>query len=264
MFLKTDWTQHIHWIRRNEVEKVFSFLGSKKFKSGIEFGAGDGHQTIFLAPHFVTFISSDLNFGRIKENQKLSDVQYVKCDADNLEGIFEDKQFDLIFSSNMLEHLSNPKSFLKNVHMILKDGGYNVHVVPNRFVKITFTLFFYANVLTLILDRIIGLFQGKKIFRGAEIYLENNINVISKNKEGRFRKIFIPSIHGNFKSHTEEFTKFGKKSWENLFMECEFEVVKYIKGPAFSGYGFGFDKLRGIFEYLGWSSEHIFILKKKN
>lgn len=261
MIFKTNWTQYLHLIRKEEIKKIFDFLGSKKFDSGIEFGAGDGFQTTILATHFNSFVSSDLNFKRIKDEQKLSTVQYIKCDADNINNLFNDKRFDLVFSSNMIEHLSNPKNFLKNTYRILKDDGYNIHVVPSRCVKITYILFFYVNVFTLVADRFLGLFRGKKIFRGAEIYLDNNINVVD-NKKSRFERIFLPSIHGNYKTHSEEFIKFGRKSWEQLFINSGFKVVKHIKGPVFSGYGFGLNSLRSIFHFFGWSSEHIFILKK--
>ncbi len=72
----------------------------------------------------------------------------------------------------------------------------------------------------------------------------------------------MPQIHGNYKTHIEEWRSWGKDNWQKLFEDNGYLVLNYTKGPAFSGYGFGWDHLRGILEKFGWASEHIFILKK--
>ena len=42
-------------------------------------------------------------------------IKYQSCDAEKIGQIFEENKFDLIFSSNMMEHLPDPNSCL--------DGG---------------------------------------------------------------------------------------------------------------------------------------------
>jgi len=262
MIFKNNWQNRLRAIRKREIEAVFNYLQGKHFRSGIEFGSGEGYQTTLLVNHCDQLISTDLNFKRIKNELKLSNVKYVQCDADNLKGVFVPEQFDFIFSSNLIEHLSDPKDFLANTKTFLTKDGYAAHVIPGRMVKITYILLYYFNLFLLTLDRLAGLLQDKKFFRGDKINLENNINAVEQKKKGRIRKFLLPAIHGNFTSHREEFIKFGRKSWENLFQKCGFVVVKHIKGSAFSGYGFGFNKLSRLLELFGWSSEHIFILKK--
>jgi hypothetical protein len=110
------------------------------------------------------------------------------------------------------------------------------------------------------LDRVGRVVTSRK---KSAVSFENNINKAESKKKNKYLKILLPQVHGNFNSHAEEFAKFGKKSWEDLFQENGFIVEKYLKGPAASGYGFNLNGLRNIFEYLGWSSEHIFILRKK-
>ena len=71
-----------------------------------------------------------------------------------------------------------------------------------------------------------------------------------------------------------------KKSYKILLIEDEpdlvdlfgsslkdagFQVVKVVKGPVASGYGFGFDGLRSFLEKLGFCSEYMFVtVCKKN
>jgi len=264
MIGKTNWTQYLHAIRKREVDITFSLLNEAHFSSGLEVGAGDGYQTTLLAPHIEKLISSDLNFKRIKESFKISSVTYKTIDADKIDEVFKDQEFDFIFSSNMLEHLQNPHKFLVATQSMLTDDGYAVHIVPSRHIKIFYLMFYYPNLALLLLERVIGKLKGKPFFRGANIDLENNINSETQSKDtgSRLKKFLFPSPHGNFPTHTKEFIAFGKNRWEHLFKESGYTITAYAKGPAFSGYGFGFKFVVRFLEYFGISSEHIFILKK--
>jgi ubiquinone/menaquinone biosynthesis C-methylase UbiE len=116
----------------------------------------------------------------------------------------------------------------------------------------------------LAIDRLWGKLRGQVFFRGAGINLENNLNttVGSKKISNRLTRFLFPTPHGNFSNHRQEFIAFGKKQWEGLFKKAGYVVVAYAKGPAFSGYGFGFRRVSRLLEYLGVSSEHIFVLQK--
>lgn len=264
MIGKTDWTRYLHLIRKEEIELVFNLLLQKHFVSGLEIGAGDGFQTTLLASHVDKLISSDLNFKRIKESLKISGVEYRVIDADSIEGCFGSHTFDLIFSSNVLEHLCDSYQFLNATQAMLVNHGYAVHIVPSRHIKISYLLFYYPNLAYFAVERLLGKFRGEPFFQGANINFENNINATSRliKDSGRLRKFLFPSVHGNFSSHREEFIAFGKNQWERLFIEAGYSIFAYAKGPVFSGYGFGLNLLRKLLEHLGVSSEHIFVLKK--
>lgn len=265
MISKTDWTQYLHAIRKREIDLVFSLLPQTHFTSGLEIGAGDGFQTTLLALHTDKLISSDLNFKRIKESLKVPGVVYQTIDADSIKEVFKPDTFDLIFSSNVLEHMRDPYKFLAATQPMLIDNGYAMHIVPNRYMKIFYLVLYYPHMALLVLDRILGKLKGKPFFRGTDVNFENNINVIIQPRKipNRLRKFLFPSPHGNFSNHREEFVAFGKKSWERQFIESGYSIVTYAKGPAFSGYGFGIPAwLRRFLERCGISSEHIFILKK--
>lgn len=262
MIGKVNWEKYLHGIRRREIEEVFSMVPKKYFEFGLEIGAGDGYQTTLLAPRCARFISSDLNFKRIKESNRIVGVEYRTLDADNLAGVFSDGEFDFIFSSNVLEHLGDRSSFLNETFRMLRDDGYAVHIVPTRMMKVSYLLLHFPNLCVILLDRCIGLFKGKKIFRGADISLENNIHGVPKEKERRFEKLFYPRIHGNYVSHSQEYRAWSKRNWQKLFIEHHFKIVAHKKGPVFSGYGFGVGFMRAWLEMLGFSSEHIFVLRK--
>lgn len=265
MILKTNWEKHLHTIRAYEIKKIIDMLPRKYFKKGIEFGAGDGYQTSLFAPYFENYVSTDLNFKRIKDSFKIASVTYLQCDADNIPAaLFEKNSFDIVFSSNLIEHLSNPEKFLCDTKALLVPEGFAVHVVPGRLVKVSYLGLFYLNLLVLILDRLVGIFFGKKIFRGSKINLENNINTKHQNRLTNFERFFLPRIHGNYPTHYKEFYSWGKHTWIQLFENNGFKLVAYGKGKVFSGYGFGFNILRIILEKIGLFSEHIFVFKKND
>ena len=264
MFLKNDWSTYIHTIRKEEIKRAFSLIPVKKFNNGIEFGAGDGYQTTLIEPMCSKFVSSDLNFKRLKDEFKIIGVDYKAYDADALSGMFNSGIFDLIFSSNLIEHLSNKKIFLQNTRKMLSFDGYVIHIVPGRMLKITYLLLFYPNLLLLFADRLIGIFKKKPIFRGTTNNFENNINLNKVNKINKWKRIFLPQIHGNYKTHIEEWQSWSKNSWQKLFEDSGYAIMSCIKGPAVSGYGFGWNHLRNMLEKLGWAAEYIFILKNNH
>src|SRR3989344_2118103 len=263
MIGKKNWSEYLHAIRKKEIDIVFSLLNDRHFTSGLEVGAGDGYQTALLASHIDSLISSDLNFKRIRDSLKVPNVKYKTIDADAIGGVFGAGTFNFIFSSNVLEHLRDPRHFLCATQEMLSSDGYAVHIIPSRHIKMLYLLFYYPHLAFLALDRILGKLKGEQFFRGTEINLENNINIVqAKTYSSRIRKFLLPSVHGNFQSHREEYVAFGKNQWRRLFVEAGYTVVTYARGPAFSGYGFGISYGAKLLERLGVSSEHIFILKK--
>ncbi|MEM6298260.1 MAG: class I SAM-dependent methyltransferase [Bacteroidota bacterium] len=46
---------------------------------------------------------------------------------------FEDEQFDLVFSDNVLEHIESPDTFYQEVGRVLKKGGYFIAKTPNKY-----------------------------------------------------------------------------------------------------------------------------------
>jgi predicted SAM-dependent methyltransferase len=44
---------------------------------------------------------------------------------------FGDDSFDVVFSSNVLEHIPHVDAFQQEIHRVLKPGGVAVHIVPS-------------------------------------------------------------------------------------------------------------------------------------
>lgn len=263
MSFKTNWKKYLHTLRSREIEMVRNYFHEKKFNDGIEFGCGDGFQSGLLKKMCHHLISTDLNGKRLDPSLKHPEVVYALEDADAISSELLKKRFDFVFSSNLIEHLAHPDHLLQAIRVILQSDGYVVHVVPARGLKLSYLLLFYVSLMDLFLDRIVDFVQGKKFFQGNPAVSENNINAVIPKKQSRWFRLLLPQIHGNYTSHYKEWRSWSKKSWSHMFEQNGFSIEKIIPGPVYSGYGFGWDTLRALLEKIGFTSEHIFILRKK-
>ena len=120
----------LKFIREREAKFIFSLFGNHKFKSALELGAGDGEQSITIAKFCNKLTCTEIDQNKLKP-RNIPHTKYQICDAEDLSR-FPDNSFDLIFSSNMLEHLHNPQRCLKECKRVIKKRGIIIATVPNR------------------------------------------------------------------------------------------------------------------------------------
>ncbi len=79
-----------------------------------------------------TELSSDgsPSIGRFRVRD-IPNVEYKLCDAQDLSD-FEDGSFDLVFSSNMLEHIPDLPRCLNECKRVLHPEGVMIHMLPSR------------------------------------------------------------------------------------------------------------------------------------
>lgn len=98
-------------------------------KEILEIGSGAGQATYWFdrLGYHVTGIEPD------KENveQINKKLENSKCISEYVENLRLDKQFDVIWMSHVLEHLTNPDIFLKKIKQNLRQGGVFFIEVPN-------------------------------------------------------------------------------------------------------------------------------------
>jgi SAM-dependent methyltransferase len=46
---------------------------------------------------------------------------------------FDDNEFDLVVSTSVMEHVQNKQEAFREIHRVLKSGGYAVHVFPSKY-----------------------------------------------------------------------------------------------------------------------------------
>jgi len=253
MKIMADWIQHLHNHRKRELGLIFSKCPERLFQEALELGAGDGFQSGLLTRYASKIISTDLNPDILK-GQNGDSIEYRICNAEEIDKIFDRGVFDLVFSSNLLEHLPDPGRALDAIYNVLKDNGITIHVMPNPFWKFCTML---LRMPYICINAIEKMAQKEPDKEGTENRLK------ARDKRKLIHDILVPRPHGASSSNIKEFYLFSKARWKKQFKKANLDLIKIIKGPVASGYGFGLDWLRYIMEGLGFTSEYIYIAIKK-
>lgn len=144
---KSDPAVWAKFVRRREVEMLFAHLGGGRFRRGLELGAGNGEQSLVIKNYCDELVSTDADpashewLGQSLLSRKEANVVYEVCDAEDLSR-YPDASFDLVYSSNLLEHLRNPGKCLGECRRVLTADGVMVHLMPTRYWKFFRTVLF--------------------------------------------------------------------------------------------------------------------------
>ena len=252
MKIKQDWSEHQHKHKEIEVGLIFSRCPERLFSRALELGAGNGFQATLLSKYVSRLISTELNPDILK-NKNTESIEYRICNAEEAIKIFDKKEFDLIFSSNLLEHVFDSHKTLSNIRELLKDDGITIHIMPNPFWKLCHMLFYIPNRCLIVLERILN----NKPIRA------NKMSKARTAQKSLMHSLLTLKPHGVSDGNIKEFFAFTKSRWIREFEKANLELIRIIKGPVHSGYGFGLDFLRNIMENIGFSSEYIYIAIKK-
>ena len=287
MKLKADWIPWLHAYRKRETDSIFEKCPEGLFRCGCELGAGDGYQSTLLSRYIVSLISTEIN-PRLLPEESRREIEYRICSAEAALTSFADRNFDIVFSSNLLEHVVDPQRVLSGIHRVLKDDGITVNVMPGPFWKMCQVLLYVPAHVLVAFERITkqrglknmvrelrviagetwqGLLTGSNatISMNYEQELHNGNNPqVRAAKPSSLKSLIMPLPHGVSKSHLEEFKLFNQKHWLDLFDNAGFVCISLRKGPAASGYGLGWKLMAALCEKLGLVSEYIYITAKKN
>ncbi len=199
------------WILREKF--IFRFLEKiSKEVNILDIGCGNGYFLDRLKESgFMNLYGVDLaNFLANKSHKhRVVDINVEKLP-------FENKSFDVIIATQVLEHLENYFLILQETERVLKKGGYFIFAIPNQFnifAKIKFL--FSGNVTRWNLKNNHLLFLTKDVFR--KTYL-NNFEIVDiyydKGPLPVFRRLKIPVINRKM--------KFKIITWKpRFFPRCE-------------------------------------------
>lgn len=250
-----QWKKRRDKIREYDLNVIFKGCAKKSFNCVLEIGAGDGFQSEIIHYYAKKIVSTEYNVERfLTLNAKNDNSMYkIVCDAENLP--FKDKFFDMVFSSNVLEHIKDRKSCMNEINRVLKKDGLMIHVMPNRLMKFFNFFLYYLFGLYLLINKKRRIILFNKI-------KENTTRDNIKSKDKIFLAKLLPPIHGEYNSHIEEFVYYGKKRWIEFFNKQGYQVQRVEKLSISSTYRFGFDRLRKLGLKLGICTSYAYFLRK--
>ena len=197
MQLRAESTNLRQTLRQREIETVFGRVPENAFDCALELGAGDGFQSHIISRCARVLLSTDINPARL-EYLYDSKIRYQICDAENLP--YREAEFDLIYSSNLLEHLMDPACALAGMCRVLRDDGVMIHTIPNQFWKILHLGLFYPSRVLALIEVLTGDGVSRSRARG---------NNFKSSRRSFFARNLWPPPHGVSSSNILEFRRFA-------------------------------------------------------
>jgi ubiquinone/menaquinone biosynthesis C-methylase UbiE len=116
--------------------RITSYCVSLSGRNVLDFGSGNGAQTVELLKHGCTVTACDVDqrdlniLTEYARNNSIESVTPVLYNGANLP--FPDDHFDVVASYGVLEHVHDESHALREIHRVLKPGGDFVISVPNK------------------------------------------------------------------------------------------------------------------------------------
>lgn len=122
-----------YWQAMNRAA-VAAVKGAIRGKGGrvLEIGCGTGRLTKWIAPHCEWIAGIDLEPRFSIKAREMSRDQTTFLLADGLDLCFADQAFDAVVAMEVIEHVQDAYSFIKEALRVLKDQGVFFFTTPNR------------------------------------------------------------------------------------------------------------------------------------
>jgi SAM-dependent methyltransferase len=221
----------------------------------LEIGGGTGVQAAKIKAMGIKVESIDLNESSYRESRIFPIVEY---DGKNIP--FPDESFDLIFSSNVLEHVAHIESFQAEMMRVLKPGGRAVHVMPSHTWRLWSMATHYPGLARHVLLRRLTSHGAAQPDAQAAVPTRGRMASL-------LLKAVVPTRHGERGNWVTEFLFFRPTWWRRLFERTGWIVEKVEPVPLFyTGYSLigsslNFGKRRMLSSTLG-SASTCFVLRK--
>ena len=248
-------------IRVAEFEEI-SMLLAGRVDSGariLEVGAGAGWQSRELSSLGYSVEAVDVPSG----NHTKARIWPV-TDYDGVSLPFESGSFDVVYSSNVLEHVQHQKELNSEIQRVLRSGGIAVHYVPSSEWRLASLFAFYPALVKDVFSRFFG-----TAICSSEVVEQNQLSVADRQRRAFFEKVIHrirPHAHGAHGTAIGEVKLFGKLGWDSFFKKNNWRVVDYktngffVSGEMIFGNLLSLDARRKLSGALG-SSAHLYVLE---
>lgn len=217
--------EFLHAIRDAELPVIAGY-----FRAGarlLEIGGGTGYQARALAAMGFAVESIDIALSNYAAERVFPVREY---DGTNIP--FPDASFDIVFSSNVLEHVRNLDALQREIKRVLRPGGYCVHVLPSaawrswsNLTHVIDMLQRTCRTLPQLVPRSAGRDEMQRLGRAAVKTVKHLVRTM------------IPNRHGECGNALTEIYWFSRHRWLRRFRKDGFTVtVCRPAGLFYTGY----------------------------
>lgn len=246
-------------IREYEIGHILPFL--PRGASLLEIGGGAGWQADYLTKKGFQVKSIDVQQSKYTE-RRIFPVQIYNGKTIP----FEDNTFDVIFSSNVLEHIPHCRQFQSEIHRVLKPGGTAIHILPSASWRFWTSVAFYPSVCGKALHVISGKLMTRRKMHFS-ICSEKHDYISAKSKVKLMDCLRAPK-HGILGSSLTQLYYFSRFYWRPFFEKTGWHIERMFSNHLiYTGYGIFKLHLplsfRRKLSCLTGSACNVFLLKKK-
>lgn len=242
--------EYLSELRRQEMERIATLIPKKA--RVLEVGAGTGEQARYLANQGYDVVALDLANSDYSRNRVFPVLDY-----DGTTIPIGDAAFDVIFSSNVLEHVENLPQALSEFRRLLRPGGLAIHAVPTpawRFWTFASSPFASVAAVRRMIEHLVTPPPGA-----------SRIGRLGRNAAGVLKPL-IPAGHGTSREGISELWKFSAPAWRQIFrrngwvVESEHAVGLFYTGHNVAGLRLRFAARQRLSRLLG-SAARIYVIR---
>ena len=242
-------------LRNAEVEIVLAELLARNAKGAsiVEIGGGTGWQAKRLAEAGFKVRSFEIANSDYREGRVFPVEEY---DGHKIPA--PDGSFDVVFSSNVLEHIGALEQFQDELARVLKPNGIAIHVVPSATWRVYTFIAHYPWLVRMAAD----LTRGKRDTAEARIAARA---VSRRSPIELLSRVLVAPRHGEHGSAIGEIWLFSRFAWKSLFRRTGWHLLAhkpnglFYTGAVMFGRSIDPPARRHLSRILG-SSCHVFVL----
>lgn len=204
--------KHLQRIRLCELERAMPVLAGAG--AVLEIGAGAGWQSKALADRGFSVEAIDIANDRYRDAHVWPVRKY-----DGRHIPFPAGTFDVVFSSNVLEHIEHIAEFQPEIRRVLRPTGLAVHILPTGSWRFWTNLTHYLFVTKVLMARVLGIRPV-----GQESSKQGTGSMPKRSKVELLRKVLIPPRHGEKGNCLTEIYLFSRYRWERFFERTGWSV----------------------------------------
>lgn len=253
--------QYLHSIREFELRCVLCDFPSTP-RNGrpvrvLDIGAGTGYQAALIKQLGYEVIAVDVPGSAYVQERVHPIIEY---DGHSLP--FDNGSIDVVFSSNVLEHVEPIETLLREIRRVLSPEGYSIHILPTSVWRMWTFLSYFGwvgkRVVAILLK---GAFGDRMACKKA---IFNNY---SKKLRPMFCEVW-PRRHGVRGNALNEVRLFSAEFWRRTFISTGFELKKdYSIGLFYTGSMIFAERLplarrMSLAKWLG-SASHAYVVEPK-
>ena len=182
----------------------------------LEIGAGTGRQALAIRNRGFDVEAIEIPDSNYREHQAFPITAY-----DGRQIPFPDASFDVVFSSNVLEHVRDLAALEAEIKRVLRPGGFCVHVMPTHIWRLWCTLAaFPASV-----QKVAALARAPRPSGRFLATVRWALGTLVRSI-GTLLHPFVQGRHGERGVWLSEFWLFRPAVWRRHFLRSGFEIVR--------------------------------------